>query len=106
MYNAVPKRTKVKHSKHNESPSKAVDSAPWFPDRKIPWPQTPKDWNDPVQRNKYVKDLNQFYHYAGFVEGMAASMGYSDRLRWGGDWDRDHDISDQTFNDLVHFEER
>jgi len=25
-------------------------------------------------------------------------------LRWGGDWDRDGDTTDQTFNDLPHFE--
>jgi peptidoglycan L-alanyl-D-glutamate endopeptidase CwlK len=26
------------------------------------------------------------------------------RIRWGGDWDMDNDLSDNTFNDLVHFE--
>ncbi len=25
-------------------------------------------------------------------------------IRWGGDWDRDGDTTDQTFNDLVHWE--
>jgi len=24
-------------------------------------------------------------------------------IRWGGDWDRDHCLSDQSFDDLVHF---
>lgn len=26
------------------------------------------------------------------------------QIRWGGDWDRDGDRSDQTFDDLCHFE--
>ena len=25
-------------------------------------------------------------------------------LRWGGDWDRDTEVRDNTFDDLVHFE--
>ena len=25
-------------------------------------------------------------------------------LRWGGDWDGDGDRTDQTFNDLMHWE--
>jgi hypothetical protein len=25
-------------------------------------------------------------------------------IRWGGDWDRDNDFSDQKLNDLCHFE--
>ena len=26
------------------------------------------------------------------------------KLRWGGDWNDNKDFSDQTFDDLVHFE--
>ncbi len=76
-------RSKVEfpNSKHNHMPSTAVDVAPY-----------PIDWND--------KD--RFYHFAGYVEGVAKMKGY--RTRWGGDWDRDHDFRDQTFMDLVHFE--
>ena len=25
-------------------------------------------------------------------------------LRWGGDWDMDHNFKDQKFDDLCHFE--
>jgi hypothetical protein len=32
----------------------------------------------------------------GLVKGI--------NLRWGGDWDRDSDLKDQTFNDLGHIE--
>jgi hypothetical protein len=33
---------------------------------------------------------------------VAKDMGIE--LRWGGDWDQDGDMNDQTFMDLVHFE--
>jgi len=76
-------RSKVQwpNSKHNSSPSKAVDVAPY-----------PIDWND----------TRRFDYFAGFVKGIAVSKGIT--LRWGGDWDSDNDQSDQTFNDLPHFE--
>jgi hypothetical protein len=95
--------SKVKFGRHNVEPSDAVDSAPYITGRKIPWPKVPKDWNDKPQRDQYIKDLNQFYHYGGFVEGVA-SMTPGGDIRWGGDWDRDNNIADQSFNDLVHFE--
>jgi len=66
---------------HNKKPSLAADVAPW-----------PIDWND--------KD--RFYYFAGFVKGIAATMGLT--IRWGGDWDSDNDFKDQTFHDLPHFE--
>lgn len=101
------KRTKVLHSKHNKSPSMAVDVAPYLPGRGIPWPQVPTWFKHlpPEQRGeigRYIKDLNQFYHFVGYVLGIADYTGVP--LRSGADWDRDHDISDQSFNDLVHFE--
>lgn len=68
-------------SKHNYSPSLAVDMAP-----------KPVDW----------EDLSRFHRFGEYVLGVADALGYE--VRWGGDWDRDADLSDQTFNDLVHFE--
>jgi len=68
-------------SKHNIYPSMAIDVAPY-----------PIDWND----------MERFRHFAGFVEGMAASMGIN--IRSGGDWDMDHDFKDQRFIDMPHFE--
>jgi peptidoglycan L-alanyl-D-glutamate endopeptidase CwlK len=68
-------------SKHNAWLSEAIDLAPY-----------PVDWND----------TQRFYFFAGYVLGVAESMGV--KLRWGGDWDSDHDVHDQTFFDLVHFE--
>ncbi len=68
-------------SKHNTSPSRAVDVAPY-----------PIDWTD----------RDRFHHFAGYVDGIANSMGIS--IRWGGDWDHDHEFKDNSFDDLVHFE--
>lgn len=67
--------------KHNALPSRAVDVGPF-----------PLDWSN----------TKRFYHFAGYVQGVAKAMGIP--IRWGGDWDRDYDLDDQTFNDLVHFE--
>jgi len=98
LFDSDPPRTKVRFpdGKHNSLPSKAVDSAPYIKGRGIPWPD---------KKNKpetYYKDLAQFYHYAGYVQGRAKEMGIG--IRWGGDWDKDWDLNDQTFDDLVHFE--
>ncbi len=78
-------KSKVQYpnSKHNSTPSMAVDVAPY-----------PIDWNN----------TNRFYHFAGYVNGVADTMGIN--LRWGGDWDSDKDFSDNHFNDLPHFEIR
>lgn len=69
------------NSCHNSKPSMAIDVAPY-----------PIDWND----------TKRFYHFGGYVLGCAAALGW--RLRWGGDWDSDFDLNDQSFMDLVHFE--
>lgn len=68
-------------SKHNERISMAVDVAPY-----------PVDWND----------VDRFRYFAGVVKGIAIMMGFE--IIWGGDWDRDTQLQDQTFNDLAHFE--
>lgn len=69
------------HSKHNVYPSLAVDI--------MPWPTA-------------FKDKRQFYYIAGVMFTIAKQQGVN--LRWGGDWDGDRDFSDQTFDDLGHFE--
>ena len=68
-------------SKHNRSPSIAVDIAPY-----------PIDWDN----------ASRFYLLAGFMFQAAHDLGVT--LRWGGDWDRDWDHADQSFMDLPHFE--
>lgn len=68
-------------SKHNRMPSLAADVMPY-----------PIDWND----------RERMTLFAGRVLGIAQMMGVT--LRWGGDWDRDTEVRDNRFDDLVHFE--
>ena len=76
-------RSKVRFpdGRHIANPSNAVDVAPY-----------PIDW----------EDRERFHLFAGYVLGIADSMGI--RLRWGGDWDRDWTVKDNKFDDLPHFE--
>jgi peptidoglycan LD-endopeptidase CwlK len=76
-------KTKLRwpHGNHNATPSRAVDLAP-----------APVDWND----------RERFTLFAGFVLGTAAAQGVS--LRWGGDWNGNFNVADNSFDDLVHFE--
>ena len=69
------------NGKHNKNPSVAVDVAPY-----------PIDWDD----------RERFIYFGGFVKGCAFRMGIP--LRWGGDWDNDTKLSDNKFDDLVHYE--
>ena len=88
-------------SKHNQSPSIAIDIAPWI-NNSVPWPEHPTNWQYATQRDRYIKNLAQFYHFAGYVLSRAAYLDIG--IRWGGDWDSDHDLRDNKFDDLVHFE--
>ena len=74
-------KLKWPEGQHNATPSRAVDVVPY-----------PINWND-TYRMRY---------FAGFVKGIACSMGIE--LRWGGDWDSDTELLDQTFFDFPHFE--
>ena len=72
------------NSKHNKTPSLAVDVAPYL-NGKISW-------------NTY-----HCLYLAGMIMGIASQLKIP--LRYGGDWDMDDEvITDQTFQDLVHFE--
>lgn len=68
-------------SKHNAFPALAIDIAPW-----------PIAWDD----------REQFYYTAGIIIGVARSLEIP--LRHGGDWDSDGRITDNTWDDLPHFE--
>ena len=91
--------SKVRWSKHNESPSEAVDIAPW---------PIPKDWGSPGPDHLYtsaeMKERAKFYYLGGIMKALAYVRGIV--LRWGGNWDGDYevDFGDQSFDDLVHFE--
>lgn len=48
-------------------------------------------------------DAAQLVYFSGIVIGRAESLGIP--IRWGGNWDMDDIIvTDQTFNDLGHYE--
>ncbi len=71
------------NSKHNSTPSIAIDVAPW---------NGGIDW----------ENYKSFYFLGGLALGIADQKGI--KLRWGGDWNRNGKFDDQTFDDLVHFE--
>tara|TARA_R100001530_G_scaffold101138_1_gene70306 strand:- start:736 stop:1113 length:378 start_codon:yes stop_codon:yes gene_type:complete len=71
--------SKTKYSKHIEG--KAVDLAPY-----------PINW----------KDRERFHYMGGMVRGIGKQMKVD--IRWGGDWDSDGEVADNSFDDLVHVE--
>jgi len=87
LFEAGKTQVRFPDSNHNTSPSEAADVAPY-----------PIDW----------QGRERFHLFAGYVLATAdrlyeqGEIGH--RLRWGGDWDRDFEISDNDFDDLVHFE--
>ena len=50
----------------------------------------------------YTYERDYYLMLAGHILATAKRLGYE--FRWGGDWDSDNDLKDQTFNDLCHFE--
>tara|TARA_R100000664_G_scaffold16539_1_gene25316 strand:- start:1622 stop:2041 length:420 start_codon:yes stop_codon:yes gene_type:complete len=80
-YNEGKSKVQYPDGRHNAFPSRAVDVTPY-----------PIDFDD-RERQTY---------FAGFVLGVAGSMGI--KLRWGGDWDRDGQVADNRFDDMPHFE--
>ena len=76
-------KTKLRYpnGRHNEYPSRAVDVVPF-----------PINWDD----------RERFHLFAGFVIGIAKSMGIN--LRWGGDWNQNWEVDDNKFDDFPHFE--
>ena len=82
-------KTQVRYpnSKHNKTPSHAVDIAPY-----------PINW----------KDKGRFMFLAGVINAVAMRLleegAITHKIRWGGDWNCNRDFKDQTFFDLPHFE--
>ena len=86
LYAAGHSKLKYPNSKHNKNPSLAVDIAPW------PYP---------------IED-NVLHGALGFLGGvatvLAARAGVP--LVWGGDWNVNGSMVDNSFNDLYHLEIR
>lgn len=72
------------HGKHNQLPSIAVDLQPY----------------------PYPKNNSKLAQGLGYIMGRMIQMAAADgiTLRWGGDWDKDGDVTDQNFDDLFHIE--
>lgn len=85
-YDTKHSQVRFPNGKHNKLPSIAVDIAPY------PYPK-----NDAKLRTAL-----------GYIAGRAIAWGieHDIQLRWGGDWDGDGDVTDQTFDDLFHIELR
>ena len=73
---------KFPKGKHNSKPSKAMDIVP-----------DAGGWN--AKREQFILMI-------GIIKGVALNLGIP--IRWGGDWDSDNDLTDQTFFDLAHIE--
>lgn len=79
-------RLKYPDGEHNERPSNAIDAAPYD-----------------TENNRILWDRNNCIYFAGVVVFVGRLFGYD--IRWGGNWDQDQEIiTDQGFQDLVHFE--
>ena len=80
-------KVRYPNSKHNGTPSMAIDAVPW-----------PIDWND----------LNRMKYFAGYVMGIAKMLksygAIHHDLISGLDWDNDTELSDTTFKDHPHFQ--
>lgn len=87
LYAAGKSKLQAGKSKHNIYPSRAIDVAPYIPGVGM-----------------IVDDVKYFYLFAGVVFTVAQIKDLRNRIRWGGDWDRDGNLNDQTFNDLYHWE--
>jgi peptidoglycan L-alanyl-D-glutamate endopeptidase CwlK len=72
---------KSNHQLNNNGFGDAVDVVPY-----------PIDWNDRMR----------FYHFIGFVRGVAWKLGIE--VVSGSDWDNDYVLNDQGFYDLPHWE--
>lgn len=76
-------------SKHNSTPSDAVDA--------VPYEVNHLDWGK-----------TQAAHFAGYVKGIADLLFrmsiISHKIRCGIDWDSDNDVDDTKFWDACHFE--
>lgn len=108
----VSKTMNSKHVYPLDEASLAVDVAPY----PLEWPKLKRMLSEVKELievrapqpeleaavEEYAKTLARFYYFGGYVLGRADEKGI--KLRWGGDWDGDREIRDQSFDDTVHFE--
>lgn len=85
------RRSKVQwpNGKHNKVPSQAVDAIPY---------SNPLDWTDRERMTLFAG------HVLAVAQMLYAAGKITHLVRWGGDWDKDTEVADNGFDDLVHFE--
>ena len=75
------------YGKHNATPSNAADVYPY-----------PIDFND----------SSRIYYFSGFVMGIAQKLKDEGKIihaiRYGGDWNMNTQVKDESFQDTGHFE--
>lgn len=80
-------KLKWPNGNHNAMPSNAVDAFP------CPYDE---------------KNLSRFYWFAGYIMGIAEMLyiqgKIKHKIRFGGDWNDNKDITDESFKDLFHYE--
>ena len=86
LYAAGKSQRRWPDSKHNNSPSLAVDI--------LPYPFYKEDW----------KDWSKFSYLAGHV--MEVAHLFDIPVTWGGDWSHNNIFTDEKFRDMMHFELR
>lgn len=83
-------RVRWPDSAHNSFPSDAADVCPW-----------PEQW---ASKDAFLELSEVVREEWAKMEAEGITEGYE--LIWGGDWDSDGDRSDQTFDDMPHWELR
>lgn len=102
LYNLKRSKLMWPNSKHNvlnpDDLAMAVDVAPYFADQdpSIIWPTAANT------KLVYAKECGIYYNFAGYIQAVADRMGV--KLKFGGDWNGNHRYTDQSFDDLVHWE--
>lgn len=90
-FNAGNSKLHYPHGKHNQKPSRAVDAYPFEEKVTVNW-----------------KDINRIYYFSGYVMGVAQKLKDEGKMthsiRYGGDWDGDTQVRDETFKDIGHYE--
>lgn len=108
--------SKTMDSKHLKIPAEAVDASP----DPLEWPSVGKllkrietvaaNLSKPERDEitalvlQTMKDFGRWYYFGGYVLGVADELGID--VRWGGDWNSNRKVDDQSFDDLPHFELR
>ena len=107
LFEANVSKVRWPNSKHNHLSTKDDVDAGWAEEVGIPL-SLAFDFAPWHSTGKHIRweVTEEFYYFSGFIQGIAGRIlsGTSYDFRYGGDWDQDQDLRDQTFMDLGHIE--